>query len=64
MESQTTIAHSVTLAEARTIIAAATTKAEQIGQPMNIAVICGGGHLLAYERMHHAWLGSVDIAQK
>lgn len=54
----------VTLAEARTILAAATKKAEDIGQPMNIAVVCAGGHLLAFERMHHAWIGSVDIAQK
>ena len=56
--------HSVTLPEARTIIAAATAKAEEIGQPMNIAVVCAGGHLLAFERMQGAWLGSVDIAQK
>jgi len=56
--------HTVTLPEARTIIAAATAKAEEIGQPMNIAVVCAGGHLLAFERMQGAWLGSVDIAQK
>ena len=56
--------HSVTLEEARTIIAAATKKAEAIGQPMNIAVVCAAGYLLAFERMHNAWLGSVDIAQK
>ncbi len=55
---------SVTLEEARTIIAAATKKAESIGQPMNIAVVCAGGHLLAFERMPNAWLGSIDIAQK
>ena len=54
----------VTLSEARTIIAAATKKAEEIGQPMNIAVVCSGGHLLAFERMPNAWIGSVDIAQK
>ena len=55
---------SVSLPEARTIIAAATKKAEELGQPMNIAVVCAGGHLLAFERMPKAWLGSVDIAQK
>jgi uncharacterized protein GlcG (DUF336 family) len=55
-------AHTVTLAEARTIIAAATKKALEIGQPMNIAVVCSGNHLLAFERMHGAWLGSVDIS--
>jgi uncharacterized protein GlcG (DUF336 family) len=52
------------LPDARRIIAAATKKAEEIGQPMNIAVVCAGGHLLAFERMEGAWLGSVDIAQK
>ncbi len=52
------------LIDARRILAAATKKAEQIGQPMNIAVVCAGGYLLAFERMPNAWLGSVDIAQK
>ena len=56
--------HSVTLDEARQILAAATKEAESQGQPMNIAVVCSGGHLLAFERMHNAWIGSVDIAQK
>ena len=58
------MSHTVTLPEARKIIAAATAKAEEIGQPMNIAVVCTGGYLLAFERMENAWLGSVDIAQK
>lgn len=55
---------SVTLEEARSIIAAASQKATEIGQPMNIAVVCSAGYLLAFERMPKAWLGSVDIAQK
>jgi len=55
---------SVSLIEARTILAAATKKAEELGQPMNIAVVCAGGYLLAFERMPKAWLGSVDISQK
>ncbi len=55
---------SLTLDDARKIIAAATKKAEEIGQPMCIAVACAGGHLLAFERMSKAWLGSIDIAQK
>jgi uncharacterized protein GlcG (DUF336 family) len=55
---------SLTLEEARTILAAASKKAEEIGQPMCIAVACAGGHLLAFERMPQAWLGSIDIAQK
>ena len=54
----------VTLEDARRILAAATKKAESIGQPMNIAVVCAGGHLLAFERMPKAWLGSIDIAIK
>jgi uncharacterized protein GlcG (DUF336 family) len=52
------------LADARRILAAATKKAEEIGQPMNIAVVCAGGYLLAFERMENAWLGSVDISIK
>ncbi len=55
---------SVTLEEARRIIAAAEKEAEKIGQPMNIAVVDEGGNLLAFERMPNAWLGSIDIAQK
>jgi uncharacterized protein GlcG (DUF336 family) len=52
------------LPDARRIIAAATKKAEELGQPMNIAVADAGGNLLAFERMENAWLGSIDIAQK
>ncbi len=55
---------SIQLVDARRVIAAAQKKAESIGQPMNIAVVCAGGHLLAFERMPRAWLGSVDIAIK
>src|SRR5438067_12942302 len=55
---------SVSLEEARLVIAAAEKKALEIGQPMNIAVVCAGGHLLAFERMAGAWLGSVDISIK
>ncbi len=55
---------SLDLEDARHILAAATQKAVSIGQPMNIAVVCAGGYLLAFERMAKAWLGSVDIAQK
>jgi uncharacterized protein GlcG (DUF336 family) len=54
----------VTLADARRIIAAAEKKAEEIGQPMNIAVVDGGGNLVAHVRMDKAWMGSVDISIK
>ena len=50
------------LSDARKIIAAATRKAEEIGQPMCIAVVDEGGNLLAFERMENAWRGSIDIA--
>ena len=52
----------VTLADARRVIAAAERKAEEIGQPMNIAVVDEGGNLVAHERMDRAWIGSVDIS--
>lgn len=54
----------IQLADARRIIAAAEKKAEEIGQPMNVAVVDEGGNLVAFERMANAWLGSIDIAQK
>jgi uncharacterized protein GlcG (DUF336 family) len=54
----------VTLADARRIIAAAEKKAEEIGQPMNIAVADAGGNLVAHVRMDKAWMGSIDISIK
>ena len=55
---------SITLKEARKIIAAAEKKAADIGQPMNIAVVDAGGNLVAHVRMDGAWLGSIDISIK
>ena len=52
----------VTLEDARRVIAAAERKAAEIGQPMNIAVVDGGGNLVAHVRMDRAWVGSVDLA--
>ena len=52
----------LTLAVARTIIAAAEKRADEIGQPMNIAVVDGGGNLIAHVRQDGAWIGSVDIS--
>jgi uncharacterized protein GlcG (DUF336 family) len=54
----------ITLEDARRIIAAAETKAKEIGQPMNIAVADAGGNLVAHIRMDNAWIGSVDISIK
>lgn len=53
---------SVTLEQARGVIAAGEAKANQIGQPMNIAVVDAGANLVAHVRMDNAWLGSVDIS--
>jgi len=54
----------ITLADARRVIAAAEQKAQEIGQPMNIAVVDAGGNLVAHVRMDKAWIGSVDISIK
>ncbi|MDQ2712356.1 MAG: heme-binding protein [Acidobacteriota bacterium] len=52
----------MTLADARRITAAAEKKAQEIGQPMNIAVVDQGGNLVSHVRMDNAWLGSIDIS--
>lgn len=52
----------VTLADARRVIAAAEKKAAEIKQPMNIAVVDGGGNLVSHARMDGAWIGSIDIS--
>ena len=52
----------MTLADARRITAAAEKKAEDIGQPMNIAVVDQGGNLVSHVRMDNAWIGSIDIS--
>jgi len=52
----------ITLEEAREVIAAGAHKAEDIQSPSNLAVVDAGGNLLAFERMPGAWLGSIDIA--
>ncbi|WP_462264633.1 GlcG/HbpS family heme-binding protein [Mucilaginibacter sp.] len=54
----------ITLAQAETIFAAAKQKAQEIGVPMNIAIVDAGANLKAFHRMDNAWLGSVDIAIK
>ena len=54
----------ITLEDARRIIAAAEKKANEIKQPMNIAVADAGGNLVAHVRMDNAWIGSIDISIK
>lgn len=55
---------SVTLADAKRMIEAGERKADELGQPMNVAVVDAGGNLVAHIRMDGAWIGSVDISIK
>ncbi|HET6636991.1 MAG TPA: heme-binding protein [Streptomyces sp.] len=57
-----TSVETITLAEARRIIEAGEKKAQENGQPSNIAVVDHGGNLVAHIRMDGAWIGSVDIS--
>ena len=52
------------LEDARRVISAAEKKAQEIGQPMNIAVADEGGNILAHVRMDNSWIGSIDISMK
>lgn len=53
---------SLSLEDAQRIIQAGIKKAEEVGQPQNVAVVDVGGNLVAHARMDGAWIGSVDIA--
>jgi uncharacterized protein GlcG (DUF336 family) len=55
---------SLTHARARRILDAGIAKAEEIGQPMNIAVVDAGGHLVAFGRMDGAIKASIDISTR
>lgn len=52
----------LTLEGARAILDAALARARGIGVDMDIAVVDGGGHLLAFARMDRAKITSIDIA--
>ena len=52
----------VRLADARKVIATAEKKAQEMKQPMNIAVVDEGGNLVSHVRMDGAWIGSIDIS--
>lgn len=54
----------ITLSAAAKVVEAATAKATEIGQPMNIAVVDDGGHLVAFARMDGAIKASIDISTK
>src|SRR5215204_7458216 len=62
MERRRAMPASVTLQDARRVISAAESKAQEIGQPMNIAVADAGGNLVSHVRMDGAWIGSIDIS--
>ena len=53
---------SITLDTAQAVIDKARAHALAIGVPMNIAVVDGGGHLVAFARMDGSILGSIEIA--
>ncbi len=57
-----TVLETITLEEAQQVIDAAAKKAEEIGQPMDIAVVDAGGNLKAHARMDGANIGSITIA--
>jgi uncharacterized protein GlcG (DUF336 family) len=52
----------VSLQDAKRMLAAGEAKAEQIGIPYNIAVVDVGGHLVAFSRQDGALIGSIDLA--
>lgn len=52
----------VSLDDAQRMIMAGESKARELGQPMNIAVVDNGGNMVAFAHMDGAWKGSVDIA--
>lgn len=54
---------SMTLQNAQQVLESAQRKAQEIGVPMNIAVVDEGNNLMAFARMEGAWLGSIDISQ-
>jgi len=54
----------ITLEQAEKAISAARIKAIEIETQMCLAIIDSGGHLKSFDRMDHAYVGSIDIAIK
>jgi uncharacterized protein GlcG (DUF336 family) len=54
--------HGLSLEDAHRVLDAALAEAEKIGQPMNVAVVDAGAHLIAFARQDGAILASIDIA--
>ena len=55
--------NSISLEEAQAVASAAVQKAQELEQPMNVAVTEVGGNLKAFARMEQAWTASISIAQ-
>ena len=53
---------SLTLDDAKAMLAAAEAKAGSVGLPYNIAVVDAGGSLIAFTRQDGALIGSIDLA--
>ena len=58
------MARQITLDQAEAIVTACKAEADAVGQPMNIAVVDDGGHLVAFASMDGTKLIGIDIAQK
>ena len=52
---------SLTLDDAKQMLAAAEERAASLGVAYNIAVVDSGGHLLAFVRQDGALIGSIDL---
>src|SRR6516162_2443465 len=52
---------SLTLDDAKRMLSAAEAKAASLGIAYNIAVVDGGGHLVAFVRQDGALIGSIDL---
>lgn len=53
---------SLTLADAKRMLAAGEAMADSLGIPYNIAVVDAGGHLVAFTRQDGGLIGSIDLA--
>nr|WP_222844548.1 heme-binding protein [Saccharomonospora sp. CUA-673] len=58
------MAAQLTMDDARQVLDAALAKALEIGQPMNVAVVDAGAHLVTFARQDGAILASIDIATR
>ena len=53
----------LSLQDAKRMLAAGEAKADEIGIPYNIAVVDAGGRLLAFARQDGALIGSIDLGK-